>query len=341
VNYLPNRTFLTSENAPPPMNPKLQQCLQEDVFAYFADNESRILGALDDMAAVEISILPSQYQNDIGYAISDSRGTFEKVDAVNAAQAAVDDASDEYRILHSEVRGIERQIRRLNTEIAEYEKLIDDARFDDTITQDELDHASEAIAELKTEIDGYTASIPTNWPEENAKYQKLLKDAQLARLSYQNHVDNAYRPLQNVITVVSNSENLARMLPVVESIEQIIASNDADTAMDLIKEIEDQLGEMAGADEVGSLVRKARRALRGDSPDVAEALQFRAEAIEQLNADVAWMKTASETVLPALRTLDAELANNIGIRLQDSLPNDLALSIAACQSVHRNVSLNF
>ena len=32
VNYLPNRTYLTSENAPPPINPKLQQCIEEITF---------------------------------------------------------------------------------------------------------------------------------------------------------------------------------------------------------------------------------------------------------------------------------------------------------------------
>ena len=37
VNYLPNRTYLTSENAPPPINPKLQQCMEEDLFVYYTE----------------------------------------------------------------------------------------------------------------------------------------------------------------------------------------------------------------------------------------------------------------------------------------------------------------
>ena len=28
VNYLPNRTYLTSDTAPPPVNPKIQQCFR-------------------------------------------------------------------------------------------------------------------------------------------------------------------------------------------------------------------------------------------------------------------------------------------------------------------------
>ena len=42
VNYLPNRTYLTSENAPPPINPKLQQCMEEDLFVYYDLNEESI-----------------------------------------------------------------------------------------------------------------------------------------------------------------------------------------------------------------------------------------------------------------------------------------------------------
>ena len=35
VNYLPARTYLTSHVAPPPMNPKLQHCLQEYKFPIY------------------------------------------------------------------------------------------------------------------------------------------------------------------------------------------------------------------------------------------------------------------------------------------------------------------
>ena len=40
VNYLPNRVYLTSNVAPPPMNPKLQYCLQEYKFANYSNTVS-------------------------------------------------------------------------------------------------------------------------------------------------------------------------------------------------------------------------------------------------------------------------------------------------------------
>ena len=37
VNYLPNRVALTSETAPPPLNPRLQYCMEEYVIEQFAE----------------------------------------------------------------------------------------------------------------------------------------------------------------------------------------------------------------------------------------------------------------------------------------------------------------
>ena len=42
VNYLPARTYLTSNVAPPPMNPKLQHCLQEYKFAIYNNDEKKL-----------------------------------------------------------------------------------------------------------------------------------------------------------------------------------------------------------------------------------------------------------------------------------------------------------
>ena len=50
VNYLPNRVYLSSETAPPPMNPKLQHCLEEHVFAYYDANRGELRAAIDRAA---------------------------------------------------------------------------------------------------------------------------------------------------------------------------------------------------------------------------------------------------------------------------------------------------
>lgn len=341
VNYLPNRTFLTSENAPPPMNPNLQQCLEEDVFTYFDNNRDNILSAIDTMENVDTSLLPEFYRNNLSSALASARETFDKINEIEQAQQAIDEASPEYRKLHREVRGVESHIRRLNSEKEEYLSLIDDARFEDDITEADIDRAEMAIADIEAEIAELEKDIPAEWTEENQKYQQLLKDHKFARLRYQNHVDNVYRPIQEVMTILESPEKLADMQPVIEGIEEIIRTEDAETAMDQIREIENQLFDIKGAEDVVSLVTKARRALRGDNPNTVEAVLYKNRAVEQLLQDVRWVEKGNEELLPALNQLDKQFAKTIGARLQPSLTRDQALSIASCKSVHRNVSLNF
>ena len=48
VNYLPNRTHLLSDTAPPPMNPKLQQCLEDYSIEQFDANGADITAAIGD-----------------------------------------------------------------------------------------------------------------------------------------------------------------------------------------------------------------------------------------------------------------------------------------------------
>jgi len=341
VNYLPNRTFLTSENAPPPMNPKLQQCLEEEVFSRYQRYEPKISSAIDTMDSFDISTLPEQFQIELKSALAQSRLTFEKVATVHGAELAIVSASPEYRMLRNEVRSIELAISRLVSEIEVNKKLVDDARFDDTIQANTIEQANASVVKLDAEIIVLTESIPEQWTEENTKFQALLKTLKFAQIGYRNHVDNAYRPIQELMTVLHNPKVLKKLEAKIEGIEPIVISNDADTAMDLIKELEAEIDEIAGAEDVRKLVTKARRALRGDSPDIVEAVLYKNRALDQLIADIKWIEQANQRVLPALVTFDAQISDNIGARLQPKLTNELALSIAACQSVHQDVSLNF
>ncbi|EAR10411.1 TRAP transporter large permease subunit [Reinekea blandensis] len=341
VNYLPNRTFLTSENAPPPLNPNLQQCLEEDVFTYYDANGDRVIAAIDAMAKVDISMVPEFYQGNLTRALDQGRQTGDKIDVIMQAQQAIDEASPDYSVLHGEVRAVESHIRRLLVEKEEHEKLIDDARFEDDISESDIDTAEQAIEHIDSEIAELEQTIPDGWAEANQRYQQLLRDHKMARLQYQNHVDNVYRPIQELMTVISEPQNLADMQSVVEGLESVILSDDADTAMDRIREVEDQLFEIPGAADVAGLLSKARRALRGGDADTVEAVLYKNRAVEQLLQDVRWMRAANEQVLPALEELDRELAKTIGARLQPALTRDQALSIAACKSVHRDVSLSF
>ena len=58
VNYLPNRFYLSSFNAPPPMNPRLQACVEDYLGETFALEQQSIEAAITSVANVDMSYLP-------------------------------------------------------------------------------------------------------------------------------------------------------------------------------------------------------------------------------------------------------------------------------------------
>ena len=54
-----------------------------------------------------------------------------------------------------------------------------------------------------------------------------------------------------------------------------------------------------------------------------------------------WRKDATKNLMPALEKYNLVIKNNIGLRLQSRLTKDQAKLVAKCNSVHRDISLNF
>lgn len=54
-----------------------------------------------------------------------------------------------------------------------------------------------------------------------------------------------------------------------------------------------------------------------------------------------WRKIAEKNLLPKLINFDDSIKNTIGLRLQEKLTKEQAKYVAACRSVHKDISLNF
>ena len=110
--------------------------------------------------------------------------------------------------------------------------------------------------------------------------------------------------------------------------------------VDEIKSLEKALGEVEGAGKIKSDFTKARRALE-KKPDSQKAHAQILEAAQRHSAEVRWRLAAQERLLPALENFDKSISRTIGLRLQERLLTNEAEEIASCQSVHRDVSLEF
>jgi len=58
VNYLPNRISLSSETAPPPINPRMQFCIEKYLFDYYENEGEQLRGHINTLGNIDISTLP-------------------------------------------------------------------------------------------------------------------------------------------------------------------------------------------------------------------------------------------------------------------------------------------
>ena len=65
------------------------------------------------------------------------------------------------------------------------------------------------------------------------------------------------------------------------------------------------------------------------------------EIFNLFDKEVAWRSDANKNLLPELMKYNSVIKNNIGLRLQSKLTKDQAKFVAKCNSMHRDISLNF
>ena len=342
VNYLPNRTALTSETAPPPMNPRIQQCLESYVFNQYDNLGDNLRASISDIKAVDISYLPKKQQQVLNESFAQAAMTFALVENIRKAQQALDEYSPGYRPLHVEVRSIQKKIRRLDKKLKENNKLISRARGDESEVK--------AVAKYQRENKEYLAqkeqleaAIPANWKSERAQFVQLADALSKARRTYRSNVDSAYEPIVEISKTIADAQALAQLEGPINELKSAILSvtskADAKPAMAKFKEIESQLGALSGTSSVKGKLSKARRALKKVKID--KSLSEYAEAIELLKLEIQWRNRAVTELQPAIAIYDEAIKMTIGVRLQERLSLEQAKSIASCLSVHRDVSLNF
>ena len=341
VNYLPNRIYLTSETAPPPMNPRLQECLEEQVFRVYDEDGQNLIAAIDRASAVDYSFLPKDRQTRMAESLDKARDAIPLSETIRQAQATMVEYEPEYRPIHSEVRTLQSRIRDIEEQIETLEKARTLASRDDIVDEqllNSLDVDIERAIKQKTDL---ADSIPDSWEATRENYHELIKGLKMARGTYRNNVDQSYETIAELRGVIGATSSLARLEPTLDGLEAVIRDEQPEQAMETIKTAEAVIDEVPGTGDFRSKVSKARRALKGKQPDPAKALALLAEAKQLFAAELEWRQRADEQLGAELADYDDAIKDTIGVRLQKRLNTELAKEVAACQSHHRDISLNF
>lgn len=342
VNYMPNRIFLTAETAPPPVNPKLQLCIERRVFSEYANDETYIRNSIAAVRSNDFSVLPNQYQQPLTASFDLAKNTFALVAQVNAAATDRADYSHEYKPLHADMRVLRKKLKSIDNILAKTHQKHDRLARSAKTTRAQLDSVETNIFKLQQERDAIQQTIPSNWTAASMTYKQLAMAEKNARRAYRHNVDTVYQALQNTLLVLGQQNELAQLETPLLDLR--LHFNNPKLAIEKIKAVEARLNKLDGVAEIMSKLSLSRRALKGEAPDfIADfnaAQEFHRAAIALLNLELDWRSRAT-TLLDELNRYDNIIKTNIGLRLQPRLTQSQAKDIAACRSTHRDISLEF
>ena len=337
VNYLPNRMSLLADTAPPPINPRLQACVEEHVFSRYDAERAVIEQALADVRRTDLAVLPDKPKRALTAAFGTVGGVFDLVADVRAAERKVAAASGDYAPTLRGVRALERQSRRLQVELGALQTEEQRARRAGADTA----AIEREKAEIEKELANLAAEVPASWPAENAAFRTLLKEEEAARGAYRKAVDGAYASVVDTIGVLHAAGALADALPAVQGLADVMAASEPKQAGETVREAERTLRNIAGARKIRSALSGVRKELRKRRPNVEKAGRALQKAVARMQGEIAWRTAAAETVLPHLERFEEAVRHTIGLRQQPRIPRGAALDVASCNAGHRSLELYF
>jgi len=340
INYLPNKTHLVSETAPPPSNPKLQECLENYLFVEYDNRSSELQQSIARMQTVDLSYLPDEYQDRLTESYAMAAGTFAMVDAIRMAEDELEEFSPGYRPLHVEVRNTQKAIRKLDAEIDELDQQRQRISFSDNVDQQRIDEILLLIADIEAQQKQLAAGIPGTWEDARAEFNRLAKAETSARRKYRQNVDDSYATVVLVQQMIAQTQALKALQGEIDPLLAGLRQQSADESMEAVKTFANEIGKLAETHRVSSKLSRAKRALRGDSPDTEKAIAEIIQAGEVLQAEIDWRERATGLATD-LQQYDQTIASTLGMRMQQRLTADQAESIASCLAVHRDLTLYF
>lgn len=341
VNYLPNRIHLTAETAPPPMNPKLQLCIEEKLFLEYDSQGETLRSAIQTAKSLDISYLPANYQRSLSEGFDDAAKTFDLVEKARIAEKNLNAAIPDYRPLHINVRELQTEVRELQIEIDKNEKR--HRLLTSENQKDDLRQTIQArIDAFRVEQEELKKRIPAEWDEKRKVFVTLTKADQKARRMYRMNADSAYESLTNFQKVLSATQPLIQLKQEIIDLEKPILTAPPEDAINSLKTAGAKVAGLAGASHISSKISKARRALKKrNDPQREKALENLKEALTLFEEEVIWRQRAVKELAHGLNQYENAIHDTIGLRMQERLPTDKAKEVASCLSVHKDISLNF
>ena len=336
VNYLPTTTFLSSETAPPPKNPRLQLCVEDYLFNFYDTQKDEYLTSLDGLKKANLSVLPDKKQQQLRKNMQNAEDVFERVDEIKKAKAAISDASLAYAPVHGEVRMIERHVRQLEIEKVKLEKSIRSVNDPERKTDIEED-----IGQLKSQIEQKLGLIPADWKQTNSEFKKLTAQLNRARMQFRRGSDQTYADIKKLASIIESHEELTQIVAELNQIQASMSEAPVDQTLESLKSIYSKLTKIPDTEKINKTLSKARKIIekaKSYDPKAGELIQ---QALIAIDSEIAWRVAADGALLDQINNFESFARTNLGLREQDRLNPEQVDYVTPCLAKHRDLSLQF
>ena len=335
VNYLPLRSYYSSEVSPPPLNPKLQECLVDYTYVKYNENFDQSLMLANSIDSINLNFIPNVYLEDFENSIINIKLSKNLLEEILNSENKFNEFSIKYKPLHMEVRGIEKKIIKLNKKI---EKIKKELRLE--TLESEINLLNNDIKLIEEEIIKLKITIPKNWEKENKNFNNIISNLNKTKLNYNRTVDNSFNEISNFIKKFQNVEELAIMDDVFEKVIKNINEENLEIEK-ILKDFEKQFNTFSDISNVKKPIKKARKLLKKNFNKKDDAIQLIIESRFILKDETEWRFKGKDLLLNNLIALLNSGEKTFALRKQDQLNKEQALYLARCKSKPRDISLYF
>ena len=339
VNYLPARTSLTGETAPPPRNPRLQRCLEQHLFEQYDRNAQAIRASIRTAQTLDTSYLPERVRKSLTGGMEKAARTFDLVSDVRRTGTELNAFSETYKPVHTAVRRINADERRIDRHTRELRTAI--RRLGRDADAGEVAALRHEMEELQAQRTRAEATRPEGWEELRRRYLSLERKENNARRAYRRNVDDAATSLRSVREMLAKARALEAAGAKLKALPEILQTRTAQQPSSAIRDAERALRTVPGTYDLRDILSKARADARRGASGRKRAATRLGEALALFESELEWRSRAARDLDSGLASYENALRGTIGIRQLERLPTDVAKPVAACLSHHRDVSLSF
>ncbi len=206
---------------------------------------------------------------------------------------------------------------------------------------DEKNKIELKIEDYQLEIEELKKQIPENWASKNKEFEIIKKAKNTQTKRYKKNVDQSYDNLDQIVMFINDHDKLNDLSSEINNLKRNIDNVDYEKSISIIDSLFEKLGEISGSEEIANKLDDLYSLIDSEEKDLNKISDANYEVNMLFKKEISWRKDASKNLMPELEKYNSVIKNNIGLRLQSKLTKEQAKLVARCNSIHRNISLNF